>query len=133
MAKISLKIIVCLIVNVVLLYFSIIAYNEISRNEKIVKESNPITVKIIEINHNAKSKTFCTLLFNGKLYNKVHFPFRGLTINSINSEYFYYDKEKDEIFYKDDGKKAMYLLFSLLILSLFLWLIPKNKFKMSYS
>ena len=48
MAKISLKIIVCLIVNVALLYFSIIAYNEISRNEKIVKESNPITVKIIE-------------------------------------------------------------------------------------
>jgi len=133
MEKISLKIIVCLIVNITLLYLSIVAYNEISRHEKIVKESNPITVKIIQIDHNTKSKTLCTVTFNGKLYNKVHFPFRELTINSVNSEYFYYDKEKDEIFYKDDGKNTMYFLFSSLVLSFFLWLIPKSKFKMSYS
>ena len=59
------------------------------------------------------------------------------SVNLLTGDYIgnwnYYDKEKDEIFYKDDCKKSMHLLFSLLILSLFLWLIPKNKFKMSYS
>jgi hypothetical protein len=126
------KIIVCVIVNIALFSLSLIAFNEIERHKKVVDESNPITIKVIDINHSAKSSTTCTVLFNNKLYDKVKFPFNGIKINSINSEGFYYDKKKDEIFYKDIGTKTMYLVFSLSLLSLLLWFIPKNKFKLSY-
>jgi len=121
----KLKIIICLISNITLLILFLVGFREIRKHNEIVSKNNPIEVKIIKINHSYKSSTTCSILFKGKKYENVHYPF--------NEESFYYDSENDEIFYKNDGKFALRVIFILFILSLFLWIILKEKFKLSYS
>lgn len=121
----KLKTITCLILNITLLILFLIGFSEIRNQNEIVSTSKPITVKIIKINRSYKSSTTCSVLFNGKKYEKVHYP--------LNGESFYYDSKNDAIFYKDDGKFALQVTFVLFILSLLLWIIPKEKFKLSYS
>ena len=125
----KLKIITCILVNLVLFYLLVEGFNEITNNKEIIKTNKPIAVKIIDINYGYKSRTTCDVEFDNKIYKKVSYPFNDHKIGSNNDKDFYYNKTNDTIFLKNQGKFALKVLIILFVLSLLLWFVPSSKYK----
>lgn len=124
----KLKFVVCIIVNIGLFSLAAVGYKNVSRNKEIVKEQDPIIVKILEVTYRAKSASTCKVVFKNKVYNDVSLS-KKAKVGDVNYSDFYYDAENDIVFYKDENIGALYVVFVLSFFSLLLWFIPKEKFK----
>ena len=122
------KFAICVIVNIFLLTIFLQLFKSYSENKQIVTAQKPITVKILDVTYRAKSASTCKVEFNGKTYENISLPKR-VTVGKINQSDFFYNSLKNCIFIKNEGIGALYVTVTLFFLSIFLWFIPKDKFK----
>ena len=125
------KFVVILIVNITLLILLYKSYSQLDRFQEIIDNHSPISVKVLSISYHAKSSTTCDIIYNGKVYKNIEIP-RNKIAKGTNDNDFYYDYENNTIFYKNDGTQAFTVLVVLFVISLFLWLLPSNKFKLTF-
>lgn len=124
----KIKIIVCIVANIALFSLAAAGYTNVSRNTEIVTEQNPVEVKILDLTYRAKSASTCKVEYQNKIYDAISLP-KGVKVGNVNDKDFYYDAEKDVVFYKDENIGALYIVSGLAFLSLLLWFVPKEKFK----
>ena len=124
----NLKFVTCSIINIFLLTIFLQLFKSYSENKQIVTAQKPITVKILDVTYRAKSASTCKVEFNGKTYENISLPKR-VTVGKINQSDFFYNSLKNCIFIKNEGIGALYVTVTLFFLSIFLWFIPKDKFK----
>lgn len=125
--KLSLKFIVCIICNILLVNVFYFAYKDVTRKKEIIETQKPIRVEILDINR-GRSRANCTVKFNNKVYDNISLPSR-IKKGDINNTDFYYDNNKNEIISNNIGENALKGIFVLFIISLLLWFAPKKYFK----
>ncbi|NRT13753.1 hypothetical protein HNP99_000078 [Flavobacterium sp. 28A] len=123
----TLKFIICIVCNISLLTTLFVGYKDINEKKGMIKNQKPVTVKILEI-HRGRSRSSCKVEFKYQIYDNIALP-SNLKKGSTNKSNFYYDSKNDIIFSSNIGVHALNVIGVLFVLSLFLWLIPKEKFK----
>ena len=124
----NLKFVTCSIINIFLLTIFLQLFKSYAENEQIVKAQKPISVKILDVTYRAKSASTCKVEFDGKIYENISLP-NKVAVGKINQSDFFYNAVKKNIFIKDEGSGALYVSATLFFLSIFMWFIPKEKFK----
>ena len=128
MRNFNLKVIVCIVCNVILFSALFIGYKDINRKKEMIKCQNPVTVKIIDVMYSAKSSNKCKVQYRNIIY-ETKVPYRNIKRGNIDKTNFYYDNENGVIFSNNIGVQALNVIGVLFIISLLLWFIPKEKFK----
>ncbi|WP_141656278.1 hypothetical protein [Apibacter mensalis] len=75
----------------------------------------------------AKASSKCNIEYKSKLYKNIKANVSVLKLG-FNDADFYYDEEKDKVFYKVDIIRIVNLFLVGFFISLLLWFIPNNKF-----
>lgn len=127
--RFNFKFILCSILNIILLWFSIVGYQDVSRKSKIIKEEKPVTVQILDT-YGGRGRSSCKVKFNNHIYENITLPNLDLKRGTTNSVYFYYDREKDIVFSNNLQVRAINFIFILFIVSVLLWLVPKKHFNL---
>lgn len=123
----TLKFIVCIVCNISLLTAFFVGYKDINEKKEMIKNQKPVTVKILEINR-GRSRSSCKVEFKDQIYDNIALP-SNIKKGSTNKLNFYYDSKNEIIFSSNIGVHALKVIGVLFAISLFLWLIPKDKFK----
>ncbi|MDY3351215.1 hypothetical protein PG357_04360 [Riemerella anatipestifer] len=122
------KLITCILCNVILfsnLYFD---YKDVLRKQEIIKKQSPVLVKILSIKYSAKSNNVCVISYNGQRYETV-LP-NNVEKIGYNNENFYYDKSKNILISDNIGLNSLYIGAFLCFISILLWFIPSEKFSL---
>ncbi len=128
--KLRIKVVILLFVNIVLLLLLYKGYSQLDKFQGIIEKHSPVRVKILNINYHAKSSSTCDIIYNSRIYKNIDISQNKIVLGTNDSD-FYYDSENDTIFYKNDGKAAFRVLVVLFVISLLLWLLPSNKFRLT--
>jgi hypothetical protein len=123
----KLKIVFCLSSNVIFLIGLYNSYMEVKRERFIKKNQKPIMCNIVELSKMAKASSKCNIEYKSKLYKNIKANVSVLKLG-FNDADFYYDEEKDKIFYKVDIIRTVNLFLVVFFISLLLWFIPNNMF-----
>lgn len=123
----KLKIVFCLSLNVIFLVGLYNSYMEVKRERFIKKNQKPIICNVVELSKMAKASSKCNIEYKGKLYKNIKANVNVLKLG-FNDADFYYDEEKDKVFYKVDIIRIVNLFLVSFFISLLLWYIPNNKF-----
>jgi hypothetical protein len=123
----KLKIVFCLSSNVIFLIGLYNSYMEVKRERFIKKNQKPIICNIVELSKMAKASSKCNIEYKSKLYKNIKANVSVLKLG-FNDADFYYDEEKDKIFYKVDIIRTVNLFLVVFFISLLLWFIPNNMF-----
>jgi hypothetical protein len=123
----KLKIVFCLSSNVIFLIGLYNSYMEVKRERFIKKNQKPIICNIVELSKMAKASSKCNIEYKSKLYKNIKANVSVFKLG-FNDADFYYDEEKDKIFYKVDIIRTVNLFLVVFFISLLLWFIPNNMF-----
>ncbi|CVK17270.1 hypothetical protein Ga0061079_1401 [Apibacter mensalis] len=123
----KLKIVFCLSLNVIFLIGLYNSYMDVKRERFIKKNQKPIICNIVELSKMAKASSKCNIEYKSKLYKNIKANVSVLKLG-FNDADFYYDEEKDKVFYKVDIIRIVNLFLVGFFISLLLWFIPNNKF-----
>lgn len=128
--NLRIKVFVLTVVNIVLFTLLYKGFSQRNKFQEIINNQSPISARVINISYHAKSSTTCDIIYNNKKYENVEIS-RNKIVEGKNNTDFYYDSKEDSIFYKNNGKQAFNVFIILFIISLFLWFLPSNKFKLT--
>lgn len=123
-----------IIVQTLLLIFSIYLYKMKLDERRKIKNNGTIKVYIMQVKdkgkygvkYNVKYGVKYNVKYQDKIYYNIVGLDRNLKENSYDTQNFYYDNENNTIFFKEKNLPAFNVTIFLFLLSFVLWFLPER-------
>ena len=115
-----------IIVQTLLLIFSIYLYKIILDERRMIKNNGTIKVFIIQVKDKVKYGIKYNVKYQDKIYYNIVGLNRNLKENSYDTQNFYYDNENNTILFKEKNLPTFNVIIFLFLLSFILWFLPKR-------
>lgn len=115
-----------IIVQTLLLVFSIYLYKMMLNERRMIKNNGTIKVYIMQVKDKGKYGVKYNVKYQDKIYYNIVGLDRNLKENSYDTQNFYYDNENNTIFFKEKNLPAFNVTIFLFLLSFVLWFLPER-------
>ena len=115
-----------IIVQTLLLIFSIYLYKMKLDERRKIKNNGTIKVYIMQVKDKGKYGVKYNVKYQDKIYYNIVGLDRNLKENSYDTQNFYYDNENNTIFFKEKNLPAFNVTIFLFLLSFVLWFLPER-------
>ena len=115
-----------IIVQTLLLVFSIYLYKMMLNERRMIKNNGTIKVYIMQVKDKGKYGVKYNVKYQDKIYYNIVGLDRNLKENSYDTQNFYYDNENNTIFFKEKNLPAFNVTIFLFLLSFVLWFLPES-------
>ena len=115
-----------IIVQTLLLIFSIYLYKIILDERRMIKNNGTIKVFIIQVKDKVKYGIKYNVKYQDKIYYNIVGLDRNLKENSYDTQNFYYNNENNTILFKEKHLPTFNVIIFLFLLSFILWFLPER-------
>ena len=115
-----------IIVQTLLLIFSIYLYKIMLDERRKIKNNGTIKVFIMQVKNKGKYGIKYNVKYQDKIYYNIVGLDRNLKENSYDTQNFYYDNENNTILFKEKHLPTFNVIIFLFLLSFILWFLPER-------